>query len=198
MLKRELIRNTFFREFVPVDGMAEIYRRWQHQFAASFHFVSASPWQLQPELQDFARSQGFPPASYHLKSVRFNSLPGSGESLLSLFEKGSVRLCAAAESGEAAELPPPTPRNQLIRLLAPSCVALLHAQRECARAHARDAGVQTPPHRAAAAGVSCAPFLAGRRLGGGVSLAARARPPPGPHEREREAHQPFPRAWARA
>jgi hypothetical protein len=69
VLKRELIRNTFFREFVPVDGMAEVYRRWQHQFAASFHFVSASPWQLQPELQDFARSQGFPPASYHLKSA---------------------------------------------------------------------------------------------------------------------------------
>jgi hypothetical protein len=65
------------------------------------------------------------------RQVRFNSLPGSGESLLSLFEKGSVRLCAAAESGEAAESPPPT----LIRLLAPSCVALLHAaQRECARA----------------------------------------------------------------
>lgn len=87
--KRELLRNTFLREFVPVDGMASLYRHWEEQHDAVFHYVSASPWQLQPELESFLRSTGFPPATFHLKSVRVNALPGSGDSLLNLLEKGA-------------------------------------------------------------------------------------------------------------
>ena len=87
--KGELIRNTFLREFVPVKGMAALYTRWQRELGAAFHFVSSCPWQLQPELELFAADSGFPAASYHMKAVRLNSLPGSGDSLLSLFEKGS-------------------------------------------------------------------------------------------------------------
>ena len=43
---------------------------------AAFHYVSSSPWQLQPELQSFAEEYKFPAASYHLKTVRLNGLPG--------------------------------------------------------------------------------------------------------------------------
>ena len=87
--KRELLRNTFLREFVPVEGMAELYRHWGEEHEAVFHYVSASPWQLQPELEGFLRNSGFPPATFHLKSVRLNALPGSGDSLLNLLEKGA-------------------------------------------------------------------------------------------------------------
>lgn len=87
--KRELLRNTFLREFVPVDGMAALYQHWEQQHDAVFHYVSASPWQLQPELEAFLRSSGFPLATFHLKSVRVNALPGSGDSLLNLLEKGA-------------------------------------------------------------------------------------------------------------
>eukprot|EP01051_Picozoa_sp_SAG22_P007820 SAG22_NODE_565_length_9046_cov_142.250475_8_plen_491_part_00 len=87
--KRELIRNTFLREFTAVPGMAEVYRRWAADHAAVFHFVSASPWQLQPEIEAFTAAAGFPPATFHMKTLRLNSLPGSGQSLLNLFEKGT-------------------------------------------------------------------------------------------------------------
>jgi len=87
--KRELLRNTFLREFVAIDGMAELYQTWGEEHDAVFHYVSASPWQLQPELESFLRGAGFPPATFHLKSVRLNALPGSGDSLLNLLEKGA-------------------------------------------------------------------------------------------------------------
>ena len=51
--KRELLANTFLREFTPIEGMAALFRRWGRAHGAVFHYVSASPWQLQPELQAF-------------------------------------------------------------------------------------------------------------------------------------------------
>ncbi len=85
--KKELLRNTFLEEFRAVPGMAEVYRRWAAD-GARFHFVSASPWQLYEELAAFLRDAGFPPASFHLKTVRFKDA-----SLLDLFAdplKGKV------------------------------------------------------------------------------------------------------------
>lgn len=48
--KRKLLRNTFLEEFHVVPGMPELYRNWSDTFDASFHFVSASPWQVSPRL----------------------------------------------------------------------------------------------------------------------------------------------------
>ena len=133
--KRELLRNTFLREFVPVDGMAALYKHWEEQHDAVFHYVSASPWQLQPELECFLRGAGFPPATFHLKSVRVNALPGSGDSLLNLLEKGAsfkprhieVRMGPRSSTHSTPELPsddfqvPWTCRHRYLRTRA-SCL----------------------------------------------------------------------------
>jgi len=67
--RRELLANTLLREFVAVDGMAEIYRCWRQEGAA-FHYVSASPWQLASCLGGFLRGCDLPEGSMHLKLFR--------------------------------------------------------------------------------------------------------------------------------
>ncbi len=67
--RRELLANTFLREFRPVPGMAEAYRKWAADGAA-FHYVSASPWQLYDPLARFLAAEGFPEGSFHLKLFR--------------------------------------------------------------------------------------------------------------------------------
>jgi hypothetical protein len=66
---RALLANTFLRDFRPVPGMAELYRRWADG-GAVFHYVSASPWQLYAPLSDFLSCHDFPAGTFHLKAVR--------------------------------------------------------------------------------------------------------------------------------
>jgi hypothetical protein len=66
---RALLANTFLREFRPVPGMAEVYRRWADT-GAVFHYVSASPWQLYAPLSEFLIRHEFPAGIFHLKSFR--------------------------------------------------------------------------------------------------------------------------------
>ena len=69
--KNALLRNTFLKELTSVPGMAEFYQKLQnHMPNCSFHYVSASPYQLFSEMQSFFSAQEFPPATYHLKTVR--------------------------------------------------------------------------------------------------------------------------------
>jgi hypothetical protein len=77
--KKKLLINTFMREFQPVPGMADAYRRWAAAGAA-FHYVSASPWQLYDPIDGFFRGTGFPQGSLHLKQFR-----AKDSSFLSLF-----------------------------------------------------------------------------------------------------------------
>jgi phosphatidate phosphatase APP1 len=67
--RRELLKNTLLREFVPVPGMAEVFSRWEAAGAA-FHYVSASPWQLSNCLRGFLEGAGLPTGSMHLKLFR--------------------------------------------------------------------------------------------------------------------------------
>ena len=67
--KRELLANTFLREFTAVPGMAAAYRRWAGQGAA-FHYVSASPWQLYAALDRFLGRAGFPRGELRLRRFR--------------------------------------------------------------------------------------------------------------------------------
>ena len=67
--KRELLRNTLLREFIPVEGMPETYRRWR-EAGADFHYVSSSPWQLSDPLCRFLGQAGLPAGSMHLKLFR--------------------------------------------------------------------------------------------------------------------------------
>lgn len=68
--RRELLANTFLREFRHVSGMAELYSDWaRNGDGASFHYVSSSPWQLFDPLVDF-QEEFFPDGSFHLRSFR--------------------------------------------------------------------------------------------------------------------------------
>ena len=67
--RRELLMNTFLREFRAVSGMAELYRRWATGGAA-FHYVSSSPWQLFSVLSEYTETEAFPAGSMHLRSFR--------------------------------------------------------------------------------------------------------------------------------
>lgn len=67
--RRELLANTFVREFRAVPGMVDVYRGWQAGGTA-FHYVSASPWQLADCLDGFLSAAGLPAGSLHLKLFR--------------------------------------------------------------------------------------------------------------------------------
>jgi hypothetical protein len=69
--RRALLHNTFVRPFRAVDGMAATYRAWMTNEGAQFHFVTASPIQLYVPLAEFARSNAFPAATWHLKDFRW-------------------------------------------------------------------------------------------------------------------------------
>ena len=70
---RIVVRNTFFKEYMPAPRMAEMYEEWED---ASFHYVSGSPWQLYRPLSGFLFSEraGFPVGTFHMKSARKNVL----------------------------------------------------------------------------------------------------------------------------
>ncbi len=81
--RRELIRNTFLRDYRAVAGMAEVYRRWEAAGAA-FHYVSASPWQLYADLEAFRVAERLPAGSMTLRRFRLSdgtaaALVGSSE-----------------------------------------------------------------------------------------------------------------------
>lgn len=68
--RREMLLNTFAREFAAVPGMADWMRRCAAgDPGASFHYVSGAPHQLYPALADFLQAQAFPQGTVHLRSV---------------------------------------------------------------------------------------------------------------------------------
>ncbi len=67
--RRELLHNTFMREFKSVPKMAETYRHWA-ALGSSFHYVSASPWQLFESLDLWRKEDDFPRGTMHLRNFR--------------------------------------------------------------------------------------------------------------------------------
>jgi len=68
--RREMLLNTFAREFAAVSGMAAWMQRCAAADpAASFHYVSGGPHQLYPALADFLQTQVFPQGTVHLRSA---------------------------------------------------------------------------------------------------------------------------------
>jgi phosphatidate phosphatase APP1 len=67
--RRELLANTFLREFKGIEGMAELYDHW-FQKGAEFHYVSSSPWQLHAPLLKLQTEEGFPGGTIHLRNFR--------------------------------------------------------------------------------------------------------------------------------
>lgn len=81
-VKKDLMDNTFYRDFAAVPGMADLYQKWARN-GMDIHFISSSPWQLYPELLAFAEVHDFPWASFYLKSIRFKD-----HTILNLFKEG--------------------------------------------------------------------------------------------------------------
>jgi phosphatidate phosphatase APP1 len=90
--REQLLRNTFLRPFRAVEGMAKLYRRWFER-GASFHYVSASPWQLYKPLSEFFAEQGFPHGTFHLRRVHF-AIP----EVVELLERSGEAKAAKLES----------------------------------------------------------------------------------------------------
>lgn len=67
--RRELLFNTFLRDFRSVSGMADVYQEWQAS-GAEFHYVSSSPWQLFDPLLKHQSENGFPTGTMHLRNFR--------------------------------------------------------------------------------------------------------------------------------
>ncbi len=67
--RRELLLNTFVRDFRCVDGMPELYRDWFTE-GADFHYVSSSPWQLYAALEQMRLHFEFPVGTVHLRNFR--------------------------------------------------------------------------------------------------------------------------------
>ena len=78
--RKATLRNTFYREFEAVPGMAQFYGTATNEPNISFHYISASPWQLYEPLASLVTSNGFPAGTFELKEFRWK-----GRSFLSLF-----------------------------------------------------------------------------------------------------------------
>lgn len=67
--RQSLLANTFLKEFCSVDGMVDLYRRWE-EMGAVFHYVSSSPWQLYRPLLNLWEQEGIPDGTFHLRLFR--------------------------------------------------------------------------------------------------------------------------------
>ena len=67
--RRELLANTFLREFRSIEGMSELYQQWAVK-GIGFHYVSSSPWQLFDSLTGLQDNLGFPTGTMHLRNFR--------------------------------------------------------------------------------------------------------------------------------
>lgn len=79
--KDELLKNTFLRPFRPAPGMADFYQGLASK-GAFFFYVSASPWQLYPELRTFCSMSRYPEGVFRMKYFRFKD-----SDFLNLFQK---------------------------------------------------------------------------------------------------------------
>ncbi|HKG12990.1 MAG TPA: phosphatase domain-containing protein [Pyrinomonadaceae bacterium] len=83
--KHIVLRNTFLRDYAPVEEMIGRYR--DYPGGVMFHYVSGSPWQLHKLLGEFVGGH-FPEGAFHMKDVRKNLLvPDSWRDFVN-FSKG--------------------------------------------------------------------------------------------------------------
>ncbi|SAM05086.1 hypothetical protein [Absidia glauca] len=71
--KDVILQNTFFRKAKEIPGMANVYQSWAAE-GVKVHYVSNSPWQVYPALQEFLKDNKFPQGSIHLRLVSAQSL----------------------------------------------------------------------------------------------------------------------------
>jgi hypothetical protein len=67
--RQALVANSLIKDFKPVPGMPGLYARLAAKRAV-FHYVSASPWQLYPDLRQFIETN-FPHGTVSLRKLRW-------------------------------------------------------------------------------------------------------------------------------
>lgn len=66
---KKVLQHTFLLPLQPAPGMANWYQQLAQTRSASFHYVSSSPVQLLPVLNDLIDAGGFPAGSLHLRGA---------------------------------------------------------------------------------------------------------------------------------
>jgi len=81
--KKKLLRATFLEAYQAVPEMCNWYQALAKNEGAAFHYVSSSPIQLYPALQEFMVDQCYPEGSVHLReATRWSEIlprPGSSK-----------------------------------------------------------------------------------------------------------------------
>ncbi|WP_197489231.1 phosphatidate phosphatase App1 family protein [Planctomyces sp. SH-PL14] len=78
--RQRLLERTFLEEFVPVEGMAALYRDLADR-GATIHYLSNSPCQLYFDLEAFRAEHRFPAGTWSLNRFRLKD-PGSWDRML--------------------------------------------------------------------------------------------------------------------
>ena len=74
--RRELLADTFSKPFTAFPGMVRSAAHL-HARGGCFFYVSTSPWQLLPALEDWRRTAGLPPGEFHLRLFRVKDRTGA-------------------------------------------------------------------------------------------------------------------------
>jgi hypothetical protein len=66
-----MIERVFLRHYEPVPGLADVYRQLA-MASGGVHFVSGSPWQIAPVIEEFLTAERFPPAVLHCRQMSWD------------------------------------------------------------------------------------------------------------------------------
>jgi hypothetical protein len=69
--RARLIERVFLHRYEPVPAMSNLYRQLAERGAA-FHFVSGSPWQIAPLIDEMLQQDKFPPAVLHCRQMSWD------------------------------------------------------------------------------------------------------------------------------
>ncbi len=98
--RRRMVERVFLHRYEAVPGISAIYNQLAER-GAQFHFVSGSPWQIAPVIEEFLAKTKFPQATLHCRQLNWdfwNSDPlhtkefkvATIEELLQQFSTGKV------------------------------------------------------------------------------------------------------------
>ena len=67
--KKALLLNTFLNDYMPTEGIKELFAAFAKLENPAYHYVSASPAHLYPALAEFFAREQFPEGSFHLRDA---------------------------------------------------------------------------------------------------------------------------------
>ncbi len=71
--KQEMLRNSFLRPYQSIEGMADLFTELATP-ETSFHYISATPWQLYHPIARFLSNHHFPEGSIHLRKFELKDI----------------------------------------------------------------------------------------------------------------------------